>query len=94
MKRVYLVHKSGERLGPYAADGQGFVYINNNWAAHTQAIKILGFTIEPATPERVTISKDAFKEIVARNPEASPGMLWELVCKFAESDAAENGEEK
>ena len=62
--KVYLVHKSGERLGPFYFDEiQGvqwkFEAATCRYSEYIGAVVLasLGFTIEPEEPEVVTITR-------------------------------------
>lgn len=80
MKQVWLVHRSSkERLGPFDME-DGFVilkrikYEPNECAAcgiASTLIPILGFTVEDALPEKITITRNMFMLSIFKTTDSS-----------------------
>lgn len=93
MKKVFLVHRSGEKLGPFEVYdefasrlGQSIKLGSDpeSWArTEWTGWKYLGFKVEEAVPENITISKDALWELRPAVHGMSFDELWQRLCRAA-----------
>lgn len=92
MKQVYLVHKSGGRLGPFRWDSHNhtnFVSSCGEWRLSDHLVYSLGFTIEDALPDKITVTKEKFETFM--RALGGPWHLrlddeWRRLCEEAEKD--------
>lgn len=87
MKQVYLVHKSGERLGPYEMKADWVSFTDPNLGVIPVAqwlLLTLGFVIEDALPEKITLTRDLFMKVA--RPMDGPFVFenfWRDLCEEA-----------
>jgi hypothetical protein len=90
VKQVWLVHKSGERRGPYetrkfTAHREVQITTIDGWTALDESLlEALGFRIEEALPEKVTVTREAFMRFMLRPYTGDGGYgAWRALCDEA-----------
>lgn len=96
MKKVYLVHESGKKYGPFEGDlTEGFIIPRQPLLPDIQnpgeqkilytALRTLGFEYEEALPEQITITLNDLLQANAAN-RGNCYDLWKTICELAQKN--------